>query len=88
MSDKIRERIRVFIDENFLFRADRSDFADSESLLDGGIMDSTGVLELVAFLETDFGIAMTDAEIIPENLDSIAAIVRYLQTKTATDIAA
>ena len=54
---------------------------DSESLLEAGVIDSTGVLELVAFLETEFGLAVSDAEIVPENLDSIGRIAGYVDGK-------
>jgi len=88
MGTDILGRVRAFIEENFLFREDISHLADTDSLLENGVMDSTGILELVAFLETDFSIQMSDAEIVPENLDSIASIGGYLQRKLATPIAA
>jgi acyl carrier protein len=87
MNNGARERIRAFIEENFLFR-DNVTLADGDSLLESGVMDSTGILELVAFLETEFPISMTDAEIVPENLDSVAAIVRYVEGKLVPEIAA
>lgn len=76
-------KIRTFIDDNFLFRDDRTDIADTESLLEAGLIDSTGILELVAFLESEFGIRIADADIVPDNLDSIAKIVAYVERKTA-----
>ena len=88
MSNDILNRVRTFIEENFLFRSDVSDLANADSLLENGVMDSTGILELVAFLETDFSIQMSDAEIVPENLDSIAAIAAFLERKTTKAIAA
>jgi acyl carrier protein len=84
----ILARVRAFIEENFLFRSDVSGLADSDSLLENGVMDSTGILELVAFLESDFSIQMTDAEIVPDNLDSIAAISAFLGRKLGAAIAA
>ena len=75
--------VRKFIEDNFLFREDRLGIADSESLLDTGLIDSTSVLELVAFLESEFGLRMADAEIVPENLDSIRAIVAFVEGKHA-----
>ena len=83
MSADTERRVRKFIAENFLFREDRADLAETESLLDAGLMDSTGVLELVAFLEADFGIHLADAEIIPANLDSVRAIVTFVESKQA-----
>lgn len=88
MTNDIQGRVRSFIEENFLFRSDLSQLADSESLLENGVMDSTGILELVAFLETEFAIQMSDADIVPDNLDSMAAIAAYVERKLATAIAA
>jgi len=75
-----RERVRSFIINNFLF-GDDGGLKDDASFLDEGVIDSTGVLELVAFLEEDFGITVEDDELIPENLDSIDNVVRYLGEK-------
>lgn len=58
-----------------------SRFDDRTSFLDTGIIDSTGVLELVSFLEEQFDITVEDSELVPENLDSIDNLVRYLGTK-------
>ena len=73
--------VRRFIGENFLFRDDGDAIAHDASLLDAGIIDSTGVLELVCFLETTFGIEVQDDEMLPENLDSIHAIANYVERK-------
>lgn len=81
MSAATKEKIREFIRDNFLFREDREQIADSESLLEAGLIDSTGILELVAFLEADFGLDIADADIIPENLDSIDRIADFVTTK-------
>jgi len=80
MTDKINAAVREFIAENFLFRAD-ADLDDNQSLLESGVIDSTGVLEVIAFLEQMFGISIADDEIVPENLDSIANMTRYLASK-------
>jgi acyl carrier protein len=84
----VEVKIRRFIEDNFLFREDRAALSDTESLLDAGVIDSTGILELVAFLENEFGIRMADAEIVPANLDSIKAIVAYVMGKMAKPAAA
>jgi acyl carrier protein len=81
-------RVRGFIEENFLFRGGLSSLSDGESLIESGIMDSTGILELVAFLEMEFGITMADADIVPENLDSVMAICTYVDRKLQQDLAA
>jgi acyl carrier protein len=78
----IEQKIRQFLTDNFLFREDRASLTDAESLLEAGVIDSTGVLELIAFLESEFGLAVDDAEIVPENLDSISRIVGYVKGKT------
>jgi acyl carrier protein len=75
----IAPEVRHFIEENFLFRVDREQLSDTESLLEAGLIDSTGVLELVDFLETKFQIKMADSDIVPEKLDSVKAIVEYVE---------
>jgi len=77
-----RDKIRDFIVENFLFGSDDG-LKDETSFLDEGIIDSTGILELVNFLEEEFEIAVDDEELIPENLDSIKNVVGYLKQKAA-----
>jgi acyl carrier protein len=81
MKHDIGLAVRRFISENFLFRDDGDAIAHDQSLLDAGIIDSTGVLELVCFLETTFGIEVQDDEMLPENLDSIRAISNYVGRK-------
>ncbi len=88
MHPDIERRVRTFIEENFLFREDAAGIGANESLLEAGLIDSTGVLELVAFLEADFHIAMADAEIVPANLDSISAITAYVNRKLPATSAA
>ena len=83
MNIDIKQSIREFVETSFLFRDGREALADDQSLLGEGLIDSTGILELVSFLETDFGIVVEDQEIIPENLDSIALIAAYIDFKHA-----
>jgi acyl carrier protein len=83
MKADIERHVRTFIEDNFLFREDRESLSDTESLLEAGLIDSTGILELVAFLEQKFQIRMADADIVPENLDSIKTIVAYVEGKQA-----
>ncbi len=73
--------VRKFISENFLFREDTGSLADDDSFLEAGIIDSTGVLELISFLEETYKIEVTDDEMLPENFDSIRRIVAYLERK-------
>lgn len=81
MRPLIAARIRDFIAENFLFRDDNAALADTDSLLEAGLIDSTGVLELVGFIEQEFQIEMADDEVTPEHLDSVAAIAAYVERK-------
>ncbi len=75
-----KKKIREFIVENFLFGDDEG-LHNATSFLDDGIIDSTGILELVTFLEERFGILVDDEELVPENLDSIDNIGLYLEKK-------
>jgi acyl carrier protein len=78
----MRDKIRAFIVENFLFGKDDG-LEDDTSFLEEGIIDSTGVLELVSFLEEEYSISVEDEELVPENLDSINNVVQYLKRKIA-----
>ena len=80
MSD-IVNKIRKFIFENFLFGVENSDLKNDDSFLDQGIIDSTGVLELVEWLEDECSIVVEDEELIPENLDSVNNLVGFIEKK-------
>ena len=77
----IKNQIRNFIYSNFLHTNSENGFTDDQSFLDNGIIDSTGVLELITFVEETFKIKIDDDEIIPENLDSIDLLVQFIQRK-------
>jgi acyl carrier protein len=77
-----RSKIRQFLLTNF-YVPDPALLGDEASLLDHGIVDSTGVLEVVAFLEDTFGIKVADTEMVPDNLDSVARIAAYVEGKKA-----
>jgi acyl carrier protein len=81
MANDLKHQIGAFIETSFLFRAGMEKLGEDESLLGAGLIDSTGILELVSYLETEFGIAVEDHEIVPENLDSIAQIAAYVDAK-------
>lgn len=85
MTDTINTAIRAFIVENFLFGDTTQPLADDASLIEGDLVDSTGILELVAFLEDHFGFTIADAEIVPANLDSIASISAFVSAKTSAE---
>jgi acyl carrier protein len=79
-SDTIKQVVRIFVEDNFLMKKD-GDLPDDASFLGRGILDSTGVLELVGFLEDRFRIEVSDHEMLPENLDSLSAIEAYIKKK-------
>lgn len=79
----MENKLRHFIRENFLFGADMP-LAEGDSFLELGIIDSTGVLELVEFLQREFSIQVADEELVPENLDSIRNLLGFLERKQAT----
>lgn len=74
------QRIRQFIVENF-YVSDPTELADDTSLITSGFVDSTGMLEVIAFLESEFGIRIRDQEMIPENLETIARIAAFIGRK-------
>jgi acyl carrier protein len=77
---EVRIAVREFILENFIIDT-AEDLREEDSLLERGIIDSTGVLELVAFIEEKFGITVEDDELIPENLDTIRDIAEFIRRK-------
>lgn len=74
-----RERIRRFIQESFLI----DDFADDESFLDNGIIDSLGLLQLVTFIESEFSVHVADKELVPDNFDSVENVSAFIHRKLA-----
>jgi acyl carrier protein len=77
------QELRTFIVDNFLFgdATGRFTFSDEDSLQRRGIVDSTGVLELVCHLQERYGIGITDAELVPDNLDSVSKVARFVDRK-------
>ncbi len=84
MTDSIKDSVRSFVIENFLFGDAAQAPADGESLIENGIMDSTGVLELVSFLEEKFSITMADSDIVPANLDTLDRIAAFVAARAAS----
>lgn len=76
-----RETLRTYILENCLFTDDGSKLNDAESFLESGILDSTGILEIIMFVEEEFGIEVLEDEMEPANLDSIDRLVAYVERK-------
>ena len=69
-----------------MFGLENIELSGDDSLIGKGLIDSSGVLELIAFLEEKFAITVEDSELVPENLDSINALTRFIETKTKTRI--
>ncbi len=76
----MEEHIRSFIVDNFLL-GDATELEPHQSLLESGIVDSTGILELVMFLEDTYQIEVADKEMVPENLDSLKAVTAFVERK-------
>jgi acyl carrier protein len=79
----IKEQIRQYLAENFLFSSNGFNLDDDASLLEEGIVDSTGVLELVLFVEETYNVEVADDEIVPENFDTVENLAAYVGRKMA-----
>ena len=77
------DTIRNFILENYLFTDEQSALSSSDSFMEKGIIDSTGILEVIFFLEDELGVIVEDEEMIPENLDSVDNLVAFIGSKKA-----
>jgi acyl carrier protein len=78
--EQIRTEVHDFIKTNFIF-SDKKTLSDDESLLGSGVIDSTGVLELIAFLEGRFQVKFADNELVADNFDSVTKIVLFIQRR-------
>lgn len=81
--NNVKHTVRQFVLDNFLMGGDRESLGDSDSFLDHRIVDSTGFIELVTYIEQEFDIQVLDEEIVPENLDSLNAIEAFVSRKRA-----
>lgn len=80
----IENAVRKFLVENFPLSAEAEQLSPSDSLIGAGVIDSTGVLELIGFLEERYAIQIADEEVLPENLDSIESIGRFVAGKVGS----
>ena len=80
-------KVRDFVVKNFLF-GDGASLKEDTSFLEEGIIDSTGILELIMFLEETYGIEIKDSELVPDNMDSLQSIARFVEKKTGRIAAA
>ncbi len=81
--DETEKRVREFIVDSFLFGQEDDQLANDTSLLQAGVIDSTGVLELVVFIEENYAVKVEDDELVPENLDSITNLARFINSKSS-----
>ncbi len=79
--DETRQKLRHFILGNYLFSEDESALNDDDSFLDGGILDSMGILELIEYLDEGLGIKVEGDELVPDNLDSINSLLKFIRSK-------
>lgn len=79
----VRQRIRNFLAENFLLSTEGFPLSDEASLVEEGVVDSTGILELTQFLEEAFEVEVADTEIVPEHFDSVNRLTSYIEAKVA-----
>jgi acyl carrier protein len=77
----IRQRVREFIGETFLVGNEKDKLNDSDSFMQHGIVDSTGILELATFVESEYSITVEDNEMVPDNLDSIDNLAGFIGRK-------
>jgi acyl carrier protein len=77
----IASNIRSYIAQNILFSGDEYPYPDEASFLDEGIVDSMNVLELVSFVEDQYGIKVADSDIVPDNFDSVSKLAAFVQIK-------
>jgi len=83
MTQQIKDTVKAFIIDNFLFGDTSYALDDDVSLIESGVIDSTGVLELVTYIEDQFGLEMADSDIVPANLDSLVRIAAFIEAKQA-----
>jgi acyl carrier protein len=81
MTDALHDEIRAFILENYLFTSDTAALGVDDSLLRRGIVDSTGMLEIIFFIEEQLGVKVKDEEMVPDNLDSVNKIASFVTSK-------
>ena len=73
--------LRTYILENYLFSDDPSELGNADSFLERGIVDSTGIMELISFVEEHCAITVEDEEMVPENLDSVDNLIKFIARK-------
>ena len=83
---EIESQIREYVAQNLLFSDNGFKYADDDSFMEEGIVDSVGALELVLFVEETFGVAVEDPEITPDNFDSVKKLANFIRSKLETAV--
>lgn len=78
---EIKKEIHSYIEENVLFNSDDNSISDDDSFMEKGIIDSTGILELVSFIEGKFDFKVDDEDLVPDNFDSVNNLASYIEKK-------
>ena len=84
----VESKVRSYVLENYLFTDEQSELNSNDSFFEKGIIDSTGILEIILFLEEEFAIKVADHEMVPENLDSVTDIVNFIEKKVSLKVSA
>jgi len=79
----VSDRVRRYIVDNFLYMHDAYELSDDDALLGKGIVDSLGVMELISFIEEEFGVVVADADVTERNFETVAAVARYVLARGA-----
>jgi acyl carrier protein len=82
----LNDELREFVTDNFMYGKPYKGFADDDSFIERGIIDSTAVMELVAFLENHYRIKLLDQDLIPDNLDSVNALARFVKSRVQPNL--
>ncbi len=80
--EQIKQTVKNYILENVLYGAGEDELNYEDSFLEKGIIDSTGVLEIVSFIEEEYDFTVEDEEMVPENLDSVNNLAQFIKGKT------
>jgi acyl carrier protein len=78
---QINETVKAFIKEELLYNEDNVNLEDNQSLLEGGIIDSMGIMKIISFIEEKFKISVSDSELIPDNFQTVASISSFISNK-------
>jgi len=80
---EIKEKIYTFLEDNVLIDSEEEKISDDDSFMENGIIDSTGILELVSYIEEEFGFEVDDEELVPDNFDSVNKLTEYINRKAS-----